>query len=106
MSAQHVTIANGQAVSSAFLLDRAAAQLLVHVPSHAALGWFVEHAHATAGPFAPVTRPDGTGATFTGFSGAAGAFFASPVMTSIARVRTSGTVTGVMSLTVAPLTVT
>lgn len=106
MSATVVTIANGQSVSSAFVLDRAAAQLMVHVPSHAALGWFVEHAHATTGPWAPTTRPDGTGAPFTGFSGAAGAFFASPALTSVARVRTSGTVSAVMTATVAPLTVT
>lgn len=103
MSVQYLTIANGQAVSSAFTIDRDTAQVVIAVPSHAALGWRLEWAWQTTGPWAPQAAGDGLGgAAFVGFSGAAGAFFKADAFTRIGRIRASGNVSATMSVAVVP----
>lgn len=105
MSVSHVLVSSGQTVSSGFQLDRAADFIAVAVPSLAANVWTLDAALTISGPWAPVTRDDGTGVAFVGYSGAAGAFFRAPCLSTFARVRTSGATTVPASVAVWPLTV-
>lgn len=102
MAIQYPVIANGAATSSVVVVDRPSEYLVVGVPSHAALGWRLEFATTSAGPWAPGVYGDGAGLAYDGFSGAAGAFFRAAAFTSVVRLRTSGTVTGPMTATIMP----
>jgi hypothetical protein len=71
MPDQFVTIATSQLVSSAFYLDRSYRGAAIHVPSYGTAARVVAQFSTTSGtgPWATLTRPEGSGLEWTIFSG-------------------------------------
>lgn len=99
-----VTIANGQLVSSAFVLQRAERPLILEVPSYAALRIDVQYASistATTSAFGPLSRTDGSGAIWTIWSGDGPGFGVMPRNpTPYARLKAGAAITNTTSFVI------
>lgn len=98
----HLTVANGAAVSSSFIIERADRAIAIAVPSHAAIGWFVAFAAQVSGA-AFLRLGSHTGMWSSVFSGSGGAWTVVEPATGFARIETSGNVSATMSVMVVPV---
>jgi hypothetical protein len=100
---QFLVIPNGQTVSSTFALPRGDGALVVAVPSYGTPASVLVTFTQTSGtgPFAPLQKFDGSGATWTAFSGTGGgtAVLMSPP-TIWGRVELGASQSAVMTFTI------
>jgi hypothetical protein len=105
MAVQFVTLPSGTTASSAFVLDRASERLGVQVASLAQNAFSIEFATTTAGPFAPLTRDDGSGLTFLVASTATGAWGSARALSVVGRIRAASAPSATTSIAIFPLSV-
>jgi hypothetical protein len=99
-----VNCASGGLVTSMFVLDRPAVALAIFSPqSHSASAIRVDFSAASAGPFAPLARGDGTGLAFVVASGAGALSGVVPVVGNFGRLTFTDSQVTVCSYLVVPV---